>query len=336
MARHIDGLARGLAACGADVTILAPNMDAIPSEAPYRAITGGPEALRRALAQCDLLHAHGARTPFSALAALLARMAGKPFVYTPHCYYDQGGPGKRLAKALWDQLVERWLLRASRASVLLDDSWEAYLRGRGLPTTRAVIVPNGVRAAAAPSPPETEPLRLTGAPALLSVGRLDPVKRINDLIACLSLPGLERAALHVVGVGPDRERLERQASAAGLTDRVIFHGWKNDAWVEAAMRACDLFLLASSQEGMPTVLLESLGLGAPTLASDLPGNRAIADAVDWPAIFPPGDLPALSSAILAWAGRPIPAEVPQRIAALFSWDVLAPRMMQIYGAASGA
>ena len=138
--------------------------------------------------------------------------------------------------------------------------------------------------------------------------------------------------LHVVGVGPDRERLEDQARSAGVAERVIFYGWKPDAWVEAAMRGCDLFLLASSQEGMPTVLLESLRLGAPTLVSDLPGNRAIADAVAWPAIFPLGDLAALSKAMLDWAGRPIPAAVPQRIEALFSWDVLAPRMMRVYRA----
>ncbi len=331
MARHLDGLARGLVDCGAEVTILAPIMEAVHAEAPYQVIQGGAGALMRAVAGCDLVHAHGARTPFSAFAALLARLAGKPFVYTPHCYYDHGGVAKRLGKALWDQTVERWLLSAAHASVLLDESWVAYLRARGLPTGRAAIVPNGVRAAPAEPRANVEEVRLSGVPALLSVGRLDPVKRIEDLIAALGAAGLERANLHVVGVGPDRERLEGLARIAGVSERTIFHGWRDDAWVEGAMLDCDLFVLASSQEGMPTVLLESLRLGAPVLASDLPANRAIATAVDWPALFPVGDLAGLSEAILTWAGKSAPEDTPRRIADRFGWAALAPKMLKIYG-----
>ncbi len=66
---------------------------------------------------------------------------------------------------------------------------------------------------------------------MLFIGRLVPQKGIDDLITALALlPAGERPALDIVGDGPIRESLERQAKAAGL-DAVQFLGPKPAQWL---------------------------------------------------------------------------------------------------------
>jgi glycosyltransferase involved in cell wall biosynthesis len=57
---------------------------------------------------------------------------------------------------------------------------------------------------------------------ILSVGRLDPVKRVDLLLEAAALEG--SLQIVVAGEGPDRERLERLSSRRGLDGRVLFAG----------------------------------------------------------------------------------------------------------------
>lgn len=285
VARHVEGLCRTAAAHGVE-TALAPDL---PS-------------LRRQLAGADLVHIHGGRSFLSAAAGLICRWRGVPFVYTPHCYYDHGSPLKRLLKRAWDKLVERWLHRTARASILLSQEWLEDARRRGFTPARPVIVPNCVSLADIEArrtiPPAPE---MAGSPALLSISRLDPIKRLEDAIEALTQPALEGARLHLVGTGADEARLRRIAARLGLEARVHFHGWLDDKGATALLRAADIFVLPSAREGMPTTMLEAMLLGCPVVASDTIGCKAIAAAAGWPHIHPVGDVAALARLV---AGKP--------------------------------
>ena len=83
---------------------------------------------------------------------------------------------------------------------------------------------NGVQARALYHPPSLAG-RLHPGPFsdyLLVVGRLEPVKRIE--LAILSLAGLPRLRLVIVGDGSQRHTLEATAREAGVGDRVTFAG----------------------------------------------------------------------------------------------------------------
>jgi glycosyltransferase involved in cell wall biosynthesis len=74
----------------------------------------------------------------------------------------------------------------------------------------------------------------------------------------------------VVGDGPERAPLVRQADAADLVpDRVIFAGFRED--VPDVLAASELVVHPSLEDALPTALLHALGAGVPIVASDIGG-----------------------------------------------------------------
>lgn len=327
VARHIQGLATAIQADDAvRIAILAPRVDVAGGQLDVR--QGGYRSLWSALADHDLVHVHGARTPIAACAALLAFIRGRPLVYTPHCYYDTGTRWRRLLKRLWDSTVERLLVRAASAVVLLHKGWEADLARRGLQPTRVLIIPNCIDDHRQPA--VASPVPLEGAPALLSIGRLDPVKRLDDVIAALKTPALPQAVLHIVGQGADRSRLETLTAQWGLSSRVRFYGWQDDAVTQQLMAGCKAMVLASEREGMPTVILEALLAGVPIACSDIEGCRAITDAVGWNGVFALGNIPALGACAAQSAQERVPANVIEAVRHGFTWQRKAAELVAVY------
>lgn len=73
----------------------------------------------------------------------------------------------------------------------------------------------------------------------------------------------------IVGDGPLMADLKKDANSLGISDSVIFTGWRNDAPV--VMSAFDIFVLPSLNEGMGKVLVEAMLLKKPTIASNVGG-----------------------------------------------------------------
>ena len=127
---------------------------------------------------------------------------------------------------------------------------------------------------------ERTPARATLAPDVPAqafwiggIGELHPNKNWSAAIAAMrTLP--RRAHLLIIGEGEERQKLERLIVQQGLQERVHLLGYKNGA---PYLRAFDIFILPSTKEGLPYVLLEAGLAGCPVVASNLPGNRDIID-----------------------------------------------------------
>jgi glycosyltransferase involved in cell wall biosynthesis len=105
---------------------------------------------------------------------------------------------------------------------------------------------------------------------LLSVSRLVPWKGIPYILeAMASYPKL---TLRIVGDGPIRETWQADANARNLADRVQFLGQLPHQEVIKQYQAADYTILYSGYEGLSHVLLESLNVGTPIIASDKGGN----------------------------------------------------------------
>ncbi len=104
-----------------------------------------------------------------------------------------------------------------------------------------------------------------------AVGRLTEVKNHITLLesaAELFRSGV-RARLVIIGDGHLRGQLEQHASDLGVSERVIFTGFRRDAL--ALYPALDIVALTSLNEGTPLTLIEAMAWGRPLAASEVGG-----------------------------------------------------------------
>lgn len=112
---------------------------------------------------------------------------------------------------------------------------------------------------------------------VLAATRLDPTKRIEDLIAAVHAVPDPRVKLVIAGSTtgyPDYERRLRARAATVGAGRITFCGSRDD--MASVFRASDLVIHAGVVEGMPLGLLEAQSCGKPVIAYDVAG---VAEAV---------------------------------------------------------
>lgn len=147
---------------------------------------------------------------------------------------------------------------------------------------------------AAPRPPRPA----QHSHAIVFVGGLNQLYKAPDVLIdavsrCVA-NGLD-LTLHFVGDGHQRQTLERQAAALGLSTRVVFHGQLTSrAAVRAQLDRADLFVLASRQEGLPRAMVEAMARGLPCIGSTVGGLPELLPAED---LVRPGYAPALAAKI---------------------------------------
>lgn len=108
------------------------------------------------------------------------------------------------------------------------------------------------------------------------VGRFSDEKGVKDLLESWKtvIQVCPEASLLFIGEGPLRGYLEVERNRQGWTSCVHVCGPVRE--VEPYLRASDLFVLPSHQEGVSNALLEALGLGIGVVATEIPGNCVVA------------------------------------------------------------
>lgn len=197
------------------------------------------------------------------VCALACRLARQPVVMVAgqHSLTPQSG-----VLATWS--ARATLRLCDRVVAVSDAVADSVRRVEWAPERRLLVIPSGVdtdrfhpgdRAAARQVLGEKGDSLLVG-----TVGRLSPEKGHHFLLEALA--GLPAAArLLVVGDGPARAGLERQAIASGLAERVRFVGLRTD--LPEIYPAFDVFVLPSLEEGLPIALLEAMACGCATVAT---------------------------------------------------------------------
>lgn len=260
-------------------------------------------------------------------------------------------PGNRYTSlALWTKLrlgraappivgKQSTAVRRRDGGPLVDLGHRAWLRGHGrfldhlvamTPATAAAaeratgmtgrvsVIPNPPPRPGAGGPPPPLPDRF-----VLGVGRLAPQKRWDRLIA--ALPHLSPAHLVLVGEGPERAALARQARELGVAARLHMLGAVRDPGPLMARAA--VLALTSDYEGTPGVLGEALAVGTPVVATD--SSPAIAEIVTAPAlggIVPRDDPAALVAALRHRLAPATPRPAPRPAAGADS----AARYLQLF------
>ncbi len=246
----------------------------------------------------DVLHTHNDTALFyGALAVRIAHTS--VMVATLH------NVGPASAKLKW---VLRRLSRGIGPVVAVCEDVRDRMEGDGWAGPGTVrVIKNGVdpgRVAPGLSRDEVRAAEETpaDAPVVGYVGRMDPNKNLSLLIEAFALvrERIPEARLWLVGEGPDRAALERQAAAAGLHGAIHFCGLQGKPGDYYG--AIDVFAMSSLSEGMPMVILEALTHCLPVVA---PGVGGIPEMLgDAGVCVPPGDPDALAAAVTGLLADP--------------------------------
>lgn len=191
---------------------------------------------------------------------------------------------------------------ARQAAAVVSNSRGAndYWRARLPLTTMCRTVPNVLPLTDIGRAPRADPQSLglpRDRPLILYVGRFEPQKNIDTLIAAfLSALHQTRAVAILCGEGPLRRDAEDTVRRSGMAQRVRFTGFSSNVW--GWMKTAAVFISVSYYEGMPNAVMECIGAGCPLVVSDIAAHRELL-AIDEAVFVDPRNLDRVTDGIVA-------------------------------------
>ena len=192
----------------------------------------------------------------------------------------------------------RWTLRNAAGVIAVSEALRDEMVKLGLPREKIRVVGNGVDLERFKPVDRCEARRQLGlsedGQLIVSVGAMIPSKGHHLLIRAFRevaarYPGL---ALYIVGEGASRRELETLVGETDLQERVHVVGARPNEELYLWFSAADVSCLASSREGWPNVVLESLACGTPVVATPVGGVPEILVSPDLGVLVDP-DVQAL-------------------------------------------
>jgi glycosyltransferase involved in cell wall biosynthesis len=303
----------------------------------------GYGAIRRSLRefQADVVHTHSAK------AGILGRAAAWSLRVPAIVHTVHGAPfhpyQSRLARALIRR-CEHWAAQRCHAMVSVADAMTDLMVAAGVaPREMFTTVYSGM---------EVEPFLQAGslrAETRRQLGYRDEHVVVGKIARLFHLKGhsfvIEAARqvvaqqpqvrFLVVGDGLLRARLQRQIAAARLEPYFQFTGLVPPERIPALVAACDMVVHASLREGLARVLPQALIAGRPAISFDVDGAREVVIPGCTGYLIAPGQIAALSQAILELACDPalreqMGAEGRRRCADVFRHQRMTAQLRGIY------
>ncbi len=182
------------------------------------------------------------------------------------------------AAGTWHQSVDKFI-------ALTDFSRQKLIEG-GLPEQKIVVKPNFVEPQPEPGPGDGN--------YFLYAGRLTEEKGLRTLLECWK-NGPELAPLWIAGDGPLRNEVQQAAEAM---PHVKWVGMRSSEEVVFLMKRAKATLCPSLwYEGMPRVVIESLAVSTPVIASQIGGYPEMIVDGESGALFAAGNAGALLNRI---------------------------------------
>ena len=305
-------------------------------------------AIWRAAWRHDVIYVNG----LGAESALAALLAGRPAVHKIVGDYAweravvrkwfagtideyQASPKSPALRML--DLIRTIPLKLARRIIVPSHYLGRIVGDWGISSRRIRVIHNAVATAAA-----TKPVVLLPAwpgKTLITVCRLVPWKGVDALIRLL--PELPDTRLVIAGDGDIRGELSDLATRSGVSERVLFLGDVPHEEVAGYLRQADAFVLNSTYEGLPHVVLEAMTAGAPVIATNAGGTGEVVEDEVTGLLVPVGDATALRAAVeRLWRepalGRQLTAEAVRRLQAHFDFDAMVGATEALLAAEAGA
>jgi len=214
----------------------------------------------------DIIHTHGYKSDIMGLIA--ARLAGIKSISTPHGF---GEPSDLKLKAFIR--LGKFALRFCDAVVPLSEQLVDEIKAAGIAKKKIQFIRNAVDLK------EVELYRIkkksqeeaSGKLMVGYIGQMIPRKKIDHILNIYNQIWLENNDIEIQLLGDGASRVEMEALAKTLpsVESIHFLGFRNDRL--ELLSQFDLFVMTSSDEGIPRCLMEAIAMEVPVAAYDIPG-----------------------------------------------------------------
>jgi glycosyltransferase involved in cell wall biosynthesis len=254
---------------------------------------------------------------------LAAKILGFPCVCTFHTIPNPPEKIKhRLHQWLWWNIIK---LFSNKVISVAENAREYYIDVFGINPEKVITIYNGINISRFGPINKKEQTSLrrdlnipNGAILLLTVAMLRPLKGIQYMIRALPkiLVDYPTICYLVVGSGPYLQVLKDQAKAIGLEKNIRFVGLRKD--VPKILSLCEIFVLPSLTEALPTVLAEAMAARIPIIASAVGGVPEMVYEGQNGFLITPGDTNQLANACI----QLLKASDIRKEMGLFGWEIV--------------
>jgi len=240
--------------------------------------------------EIDVIHSHGYKSDI--IGVIAAKMAGIKSMSTPHGFEETDD--WKLNQFI---RVGCWSMRYFDLIVPLSVELCNDVRKFNVPESKIVYVRNGVDLTAidfrSPTQAHANSGQSEDGRTIGFIGQLIGRKNVQDLLDVFERVARDNPQVRLVllGDGDAREQYERYAAGLDSVDRIHFKGFLNNPLEHLA--GFDLFVMTSTLEGIPRCLMESMAMGVPVAAYDIPGVDQLIDHKETGLLAPLGDKDAL-------------------------------------------
>lgn len=223
-----------------------------------------------------IVHTHSSKAGL--MGRLAAKLAGTPIiVHTPHghVFFGYFGPLKTKLFIILEKLASRI---TDKIVVLTNREKKDHLLFKIAKEDKFSVIYSGIKLNILKESSSEEKQNLKkelGIPenSLIvgTAGRLVPVKGPEFLVKASKyiISKYPDTYFMFTGDGPLEQDLKREALEMGISDNIIFLGWRDD--LAKIISIYDIFVLPSLNEGMGRVLVEAMALGKSIVASNVGG-----------------------------------------------------------------
>lgn len=213
----------------------------------------------------DVIHTHGYKSDI--LGVIAAKLTGIKIISTPHGFGEHDDL-KLKAYIFMGKFGLRFFDRVVPLSQQLVDE----VLSAGIAKDKVTFIRNAVDLG------EIEPFRLkktkkekTATLTIGYVGQIIQRKKVDHILDIFNKIWLENknTRLLLLGDGNDREKMEAYANTLPSAEAVQFMGFRNDRL--ELLSQFDLFVMTSSDEGIPRCLMEAIAMGIPVAAYNISG-----------------------------------------------------------------
>jgi glycosyltransferase involved in cell wall biosynthesis len=261
---------------------------------------------------------------YQVMSAVFGRIGAKRMVAVHQLFIDAREAGyDGFGERVWSWIFKRYANLCDR-HIVVSTYDRRRLAALGLRAERLTVIANGANLEV--FRPLTRATRskvrealvreltsqgwIAGTQIISSVGRLVPQKGFDQLVIAAKEVVVAHPLVRfiVIGEGPERPMLERLISQHRLSENFFLMGERAPFEISACVGASEVFVLASTHEGLPFAVVEAMACARPVVANAVGGVPELITNGETGYLVPALDTTALAAAIARLLDDPGHAE----------------------------